>query len=169
VTVGEVRDGRAELEVTVEDSVVEDASWFEVTSWQGGGLERTDLEQVAPGRYRTEEPVPVSGTWKTMVRLHTPLHTMVAAPVYLPEDPAIPAPAYEPKSGARAFVAEHEILQRERVDDAAAWLWGVGYLSVGAVFVALLGVVAGGYGYAGRRTAAASLPTSRVRGLEEVR
>jgi hypothetical protein len=104
-----------------------------------------------------------------MVRLHSGLHTMVAAPVHLPEDPAIPAPAYEPRNGPRAFVAEHEILQRERVDDVPAWLWGAGYLSVGIVFAALLGVVAAGYAAAGRREEPARAATVPLRGLEGVR
>ncbi len=173
VTVGEVRGGRAPLDVLVDESVVEDAYWFEVVAWQGGredgGLQRVDLEQVGPGQYRTEEPVPVDGSWKSMVRLHSALHTMVAAPVHLPEDPAIPAPAYEPESGPRTFVAEHEILQRERVDDVPGWLWGVGYLSVGIVFAVLLAVVAAGYAAAGRRSGTDRPVLSRSRGLEEVR
>jgi len=173
VTVGEVRDGRAPLDVLVDESVVEDAYWFEVVAWQGGredgGLERVELERVEPGHYRSEEPVPVDGSWKSMVRLHSALHTMVAAPVHLPEDPAIPAPAYEPESGPRAFVAEHEILQRERVDDVPGWLWGVGYVSVGIVFAVLLAVVAVGYAAAGRRSGTTGPVLSRSRGLEEVR
>jgi hypothetical protein len=173
VTVGEIRDGRAPLDVLVDESVVEDAYWFEVVAWQGGredgGLELVDLEQVEPGRYRSVEPVPVDGSWKSMVRLHSAQHTMVAAPVHLPEDPAIPAPAYEPESGPRAFVAEHEILQRERVDDVPGWLWGVGYLSVGIVFAVLLAVVAVGYAAAGRRSTTSRPVLSRSRGLEEVR
>ncbi|WP_162529801.1 hypothetical protein [Nocardioides caldifontis] len=172
VTVGPVEGGRAVLDVRVDEAVVEDATWFQVLSWQGGGtadgMVRNELERVAAGHYRTDGPVPVDGSWKSLVRLHTGLHTMVAAPVYLPEDPAIPAPAYEPRNGPRAFVAEHEILQRERVGDVPAWLWGAGYLSVGLVFAALLAVVAAGYTVAGRRTATAPVE-ARERGLEEVR
>ena len=48
----------------------DDAEWFDVTAWQGGGLVVDPLERVAPGVYRTTEPIPVHGDWKAMIRLH---------------------------------------------------------------------------------------------------
>ena len=66
------------------------ANWFEILSWQGGSVETTALEEVAPGRYRGESPVPVTGDWKTVIRLAKD-DTMVGAPVYMPADPEIGA------------------------------------------------------------------------------
>ena len=67
----------------------DDAEWLTATAWQGGGLVVDRLERVAPGVYRTTEPIPVNGDWKTMIRLHRG-NALTALPVYLPEDPAIP-------------------------------------------------------------------------------
>ena len=67
----------------------EGAEWFDLTAWQGGGLVVDRLEQIGPGRYRTTEPIPVSGSWKTMVRLHKG-NSLTALPIYLPRDAAIP-------------------------------------------------------------------------------
>ncbi len=150
VTVGAVEDGRAYLDVAVEESLLEDVVWFHVLSWQGGGMVRSDLVEVEPGVYRTADPIPVSGDWKSLVRLHTGLHSMVSAPVYLPEDAAIPAPAYEAVDGPRPFIKEQRILQRELKQDVPTWLWSTGYISVAIVFAILLGVVAVGYTLAGR-------------------
>jgi hypothetical protein len=150
VTVEKVTDGRAYVDVQVDPSVVAGATWFHVLSWQGGGLVRSDLREVGPGSYRTDEPIPVSGSWKSLVRLHQPLHTLVAVPIYLPADAAIPAPAYAPQDGPRHFVSEHSILQREQKQDVPLWLWSFGYLSVAVVFVVLFWVVAAAYTRAGR-------------------
>ncbi len=150
VTVGAVVDGRAFLDVKVDAALVDGANWFHVLSWQGGGMVRADLNEVSPGVYRTSEPIPVSGDWKSLIRLHRGLHSMVSAPVYLPADPAIPAPAYQAVDGPRPFVEEHKILQRELKSDVPTWLWSTGYLAVAVIFTLLLGVVAVGYTVAGR-------------------
>ncbi|MDQ6727660.1 MAG: hypothetical protein M3066_16055, partial [Actinomycetota bacterium] len=43
---------------------------FVVTSWQGGAATvRAALDQVGPGHYVSARPVPVTGSWKTMVSL----------------------------------------------------------------------------------------------------
>jgi hypothetical protein len=111
------------------------ALWLTATSWQGGGLDVDRLRRVAPGIYRTTRPLPVSGSWKTMIRLHKGV-ALTAVPVYLPADAAIPVgkiPA--PDRFTRQFGNEHELLQREQ-KTAAGWLWGAAY---GIVLVAALG------------------------------
>ena len=150
VAVDEVTDGRAFLEVTAEPALVEDAYWFEALSWQGGGAVHGELRQVEPGVWRTDEPMPVQGSWKTMIRLHTPLHTLVAAPVYLPADPAIPAEEHPAASGARELVEERHILRREEKQGVPGWLWGTAYLVVGGLFFGLFALVGIGYSVAGR-------------------
>jgi hypothetical protein len=118
----------------------DDAEWLTVTSWQGGGLVVDRLERVSQGVYRTTEPIPVHGTWKSMIRLHDG-RSLTAVPVYLPDDPAIPVkgiPASQ--SFTREFVADHELLQREQKTAAPA-LWALAYgvvLGIALSFLALL-------------------------------
>ncbi len=49
------------------------------------------LREVGPGRYVSARPVPVGGSWKSMLSLYRGDEVM-AAPVYLPADPEIGAP-----------------------------------------------------------------------------
>jgi hypothetical protein len=151
VTVGDVRDGRAHLTVRVDPELVEDAYWFEALSWQGGGQVRGRLVPVGDGVWRTDTAMPVDGTWKTLIRLHTPLHDLAAAPVYLPADPAIPAEEHPAVSGPRDLVEEKLILRREEKQDVPGWLWTTGYGVVGLLFGGLFATVAVGYTVAGRR------------------
>ena len=130
----------------------EGAEWLNVTAWQGGGLVVSELERVGPGRYRTTEPVPVHGTWKSLIRLHKG-DSLTAVPIFLPADDAIPAkevPA-EPRF-ERGFVADHEILQREQKAAAPA-LTLIAYGVVVAIALSLLALLAWGLhrlGAAGR-------------------
>ena len=71
-------------------SAAEDAKWLTSTAWQGGGLVVDRLARVRGGVYRTNEPMPVHGDWKAEIRLHTG-RSLIGVPVYLPNDPAIPA------------------------------------------------------------------------------
>jgi hypothetical protein len=134
----------------------EDALWFHALAWQGlegrrGGSEIVGLARIGDGVYRTVGPVPVSGGWKTLVRLHVD-DRILAVPVFLPEDPAIPAPEVPARPRfERAFVPDKQILQREALTTsvalqrlaygvlaaiAAAWLiafaWGLGRLASGS-------------------------------------
>lgn len=119
-----------------------DAEFFNVTAWQGGGLDLAELESTGePGVYTTSEPVPVGGTWKTIVRLSSG-NTLSSMPIYLSEDPAIPAkgvpatPSFE-----RTFIADHELLQREQ-KDVAGWLTVAAYVLVAVIALALLVMIA---------------------------
>lgn len=63
------------------------AEWFEVLSWQGHERRRlTKLDEVGPGHYVTSQPVPASGTWKSLLRLARGSDLM-GVPVYLPREP----------------------------------------------------------------------------------
>jgi hypothetical protein len=96
------------------------ALWFNVTAWQGartgnGGLVIKDLRETSPGVYQTDGTVPVFGEWKALVRLHKG-RSLMALPIYLPADPAIPAPQVPPwPNVTRSFQREKGILQRESV------------------------------------------------------
>jgi hypothetical protein len=135
-------DGEAIVGVQLDPpDAAADPEWFQTTSWQGGGLVLDDLEPTGrPGGYSTSEAIPVSGDWKTLVRLHEG-NSLSGIPVYLPRDPAIPVGEVPARDGAtRTFVADHEILQREQ-KTAAGWLWGAAYAVVLAItlgFLALL-------------------------------
>ena len=121
----------------------DDAEWLTSTSWQGGGLVVDRLKRVGPGVYRTTEPIPVFGTWKTMIRLHNG-SSLTAIPVYLPEDKAIPVKGVPAASNfTREFVADHKLLQREQ-KAAAPWLWGAGYAVVLGIALGFLVLLAWG-------------------------
>jgi hypothetical protein len=144
-------DGRVNVAVTLDPpSAARDSQWFEILSWQGrtpGQLRQlTALREVGPGRYVTERPVPVSGNWKTMLRLAKGTHLM-ALPVYLPPSPqadraGVPA---RPRSGA--MQADTFILQRE-ARGGPAWLTTTAYAILGVVVAVWLGLLAWALGLA---------------------
>jgi hypothetical protein len=135
------RQVQASIDMRPSDAA-DGAEWLTVTAWQGGGRLVVDrLQKLGPGRYRTTEPVPVYGDWKTMVRLHKG-SSLTALPIYLPRDAAIPVgevPA--PASFTRAFGNEHHILQREQ-KGGSALLVAVAYSAVAAIALALLSLLA---------------------------
>jgi hypothetical protein len=119
-------------------SAARDADWLGVLAWQGGGLHNDHLRNVAPGVWQTTSPVPVHGNWKTMIRLQRK-RSIVAVPIYLPKDTAIPAPETPaPAHFVRSFVREKDVLQRERKSDVPASLSTVAYSAVGSIVLVLL-------------------------------
>jgi len=102
----------------------DNATWFQVTSWQGGngvfhgqivGQWVVPMHKIGDGIYRSAQPVPVYGKWKTLLRLAT-VSSLQAVPIYLPADPAIPAKAVPATAHfTRNFVADKKVLQREAV------------------------------------------------------
>jgi hypothetical protein len=144
-------DGRVNVAVTLDPpSAARDNQWFEILSWQGrtpGRLRQlTALREVAPWRYVTERPVPVSGNWKTMLRLAKGTHLM-ALPVYLPPSPqadraGVPA---RPRSGA--MQADTFILQRE-ARGGPTWLTTIAYAVLGVVVAVWLGLLTWALGLA---------------------
>jgi hypothetical protein len=143
VTLADAGPGQAVPTVRISPpGAAEGAEFINVTAWQGGGLVVEPLEATGePGTYATANPVPVSGGWKTLVRVSRG-NTLSAMPIYLPEDPAIPAEGV-PASASfeRPFVADHEILQREQ-KDAAGWLTAFAYVTVALIALGLLVLIA---------------------------
>ncbi len=121
------------------------ATAFAVSSWQGHSETiKADLKQVAVGRYVSSRPVPVTGTWKTMVSLQRGSEVM-AVPVYLPADPAIGAPAVPavPERTER-FVRNTVLLLRETRPGpagAAVAAW-TGLVVMCSLYIALIAVTA---------------------------
>ncbi|HEX8205011.1 MAG TPA: hypothetical protein VF587_03015 [Solirubrobacteraceae bacterium] len=155
-------DGKANVTVRVTPAP-DDPSWLTVTSWQGGGLVVEPLREQSPGVYRTASPVPVSGDWKTTIRLQDG-RKVLGAPLWLPRDEAIPAPEV-PASPRfdRAFIRDHELLQRERKDDTPAWLWTAAGATVLALYLLFLGALAWGVGRVARRDDEGEPPTPTER------
>jgi hypothetical protein len=127
-----------------------DSHWFDVTSWQGGGLQVTDLDGIGPGVYRTAKPIPVSGDWKSLIRLHKG-RTLAGVPIYLPADSAIPVPAVKAsRHFTRPFEVDKQILQRETKKGVPGVLKVIAPLVVLAIALGLLTLLAGGLGRVGR-------------------
>jgi hypothetical protein len=130
---------------------VDEPSWVQITSWQGDGLVVIPLERTGEGAYRTTEPVPVHGTWKTLLRIHDG-RTLTAVPIYLPADEAIGAEEVPAEDGVtRAAVPEKEILQRELKGDTPGWLWTVSNLVVLLCTLVLIAAISWGVGRYARR------------------
>ncbi|HEX2074353.1 MAG TPA: hypothetical protein VHF92_11245 [Geodermatophilus sp.] len=147
------RTARISVQLDPADAV-EDPAWVQITAWQGDGLVVTDLERTGEGRYESTEPVPLHGTWKTLLRVHDG-RQLYAVPIYLPADRAIPAEEVPAVDGmTRAAVPEIDILQRERTD-APGLLWTAANLVVLACTLALVAAVAWGVGRYSRRGSAA--------------
>jgi hypothetical protein len=141
------REVTAQVRIDPADAA-EDANWVQMTSWQGGGRIVDRLERTGPGTYESTKPVPVYGDWKTMLRLHEG-NALLGIPVYLPEDPAIPAPEVKAEPHfTRTFVDEKTILQRELKDDVPGWTSAVASLIVLAISLSFILALAWGLGRA---------------------
>jgi hypothetical protein len=141
VTPAPNRTANAEVRLEPADAA-NDARWFTITGWQGGKSVVDRLERVGPGVYRTTRPIPVSGNWKTTLRLHKGSAIQGAA-IYFPEDTAIPAPAVEaPPSFTREFQADKKLLQREQKPDVPGALTAGAYLTVLAIALGLVASLA---------------------------
>jgi hypothetical protein len=131
----------AEASVRIDPpEFAEDANWVSAIAWQGGERLHLDhLSESAPDTYETDEPLPLSGTWKTLIRVHTD-DALVGVPLYLPEDSAIPAEAVTSPEGSfeRPFIDETEILQRELKDDVPGYLAGLAYSAVGLIVLSII-------------------------------
>ena len=104
------RHATADVQLTPANLVSDDPNWVSVLGWQGGlandrGIFVDNLENVGPGHFRSTEPMPVSGEWKTLLRLHDG-RTFAAVPIYLAGDPGIGAKEVPAEaSTTRPFVA----------------------------------------------------------------
>ena len=114
-----------------------------VTAWQGGKTRVLDpLEQVGPGVYRTTKPIPVYGGWKATLRIQQG-DALISMPIFLPKDQAIPAHEVPAKASfTRAFLRDKKVLQREQKQGVPGFLTLAAYLTVLAIALALIALIA---------------------------
>ncbi len=150
------RTAQAVVRIT-PDTAVDQPSWLTVTSWQGGGLYVDHLVPVGDGSYRTTKPMPISGDWKTLVRLQDG-RTLTAVPIYLPADTVLGEPEI-PALGTvtRDAVNEKILMQRELKEGVPDSLWGSA--SAVVLICALALVLTLGWGVS--RVSRASRPATR--------
>jgi hypothetical protein len=122
----------------------ENAEWFNVTGWQGGGSIVDPLHKVREGVYRTTKPIPVYDNWKVTLRLHQG-RTVASLPIYMPADTAIPVQEIPAKARfTRSFIRDKKNLQREQKPDAPAFLTTAAYLIVLVIALALFAAMGWG-------------------------
>ncbi len=152
-----VVNGVEQADVTVEltpANAAASADAFGLVSWQGGGRVLAELDEVGPGRYVGSRPVPVDGSWKSMVGLQRGDQVMAAA-FYLPADPEIGASAVPAVAERRVpFQRNTEVLLRE-AHGGPAWPAVVAYASLAVMIAGWLGLFALG---ATRIAATAAVP-----------
>ncbi|WP_233576313.1 hypothetical protein [Saccharopolyspora rhizosphaerae] len=114
----------SQAEVRIEPApIAQHPTWLTITGWQGGALHVDRLTEVAPGVYRTNEPVPAHGPWKTIIRLHSG-RAILATPVHFPPDPARGKPGVAtPSQFTREAMPEYQLLRRETAPGVPSWLW----------------------------------------------
>jgi hypothetical protein len=160
--------GQRNIDATVRlnpPDAADHALWLNMTSWQGGGSVIDPLERVGEGVYRTTKPIPVSGEWKTTLRLQRGAEVL-SVPVFLPKDPAIPVKEIPASQHfTRPFVNDKQNLQREQKKNVPAILTTLGYLAVMALALGLLGLIVWGLMRVDRsyRDPASGPPAERAR------
>ena len=121
--------------------LADDADWFNITAWQGGGSVVDNLEEIGPGVFRTTEPIPVHGEWKALMRLQKE-RSLMAVPIFLPEDAAIPAPEVPVKPRfTRPLMADKKIVLREAKDVPPALTYTASSVLI-AIAASWIGVLA---------------------------
>ena len=146
----------ADVRINPPDLISEDPNWVSVLGWQGGlanerGIFVDRLERLGPGHYRSTQPMPVYGKWKTLLRVHDG-RILTAVPIFLAGDPGIGAPEVPAQASmTRPFVPEITILQRERNPDTPMVLWTVGGLVVLVCTLIMIGGLTWGAGRINRR------------------
>lgn len=160
------RTVHAQIQIEPAELISDNPQWVSILAWQGGpglgnGFITDRLEQTGPGTFVSTQPIPVDGTWKTILRVQDG-RMLTAVPIFMPEDEAIGAhetPATE--AFTREFVPEITLLQRERNFDHPAWLFGAASLIVLLCSVALVAGLAWGAGRINRYVDVEAEPIDR--------
>jgi hypothetical protein len=142
-------------------SVVSRPDYVQQLSWQGHANSIVGiLQRTGPGVYRTVKPLPISGSWKSLIRIQQG-RVRADVPVYLPADPAIPAALVPAQARVtRAFVSDTTLMQRERKRGVAGWLWSVATGVVLGIIAALLVIIGWGLNRVGGLVSGAPPPNA---------
>lgn len=165
-------------------SAAEDANWLYVLAWQGGGdtqrvVDR--LREVGDGVYRSNEPIPLYGSWKSGLRLQAG-RARGAVPIRLPADDALAGSTSElpasfegegaeemlrdaagaellaPATFTRPFLDDGLIVLRETKGDVAGWLWGAAIAFIALIYALFITAIALGVARLTRRPDPAPAP-----------
>jgi hypothetical protein len=131
-------------------SAAQDAEWVDGLAWQGDGLIVSHMKHVSGGTWATTKPLPLSGHWKTMIRIHKG-RSLLAAGLYLRPDPAIPFKGMRAANGStQTMVYDQHFLQLERKPNTPVYLWTPAVTLVLLLCGAFLVALAIGVGRLGR-------------------
>ncbi|MDQ3951023.1 MAG: hypothetical protein M3282_11870 [Gemmatimonadota bacterium] len=114
------------------------ARWFQAMAWQGGGMVAVDMKEKSRGVYVSERPVPVDGSWKTVLRIQKGTAT-ASIPIWFPRDAAIGKPEIAAADRTAPFELEQKYLLREQ-HAGAGWFAPLVYAAL--LTVALLWIAA---------------------------
>lgn len=138
--------GSSNATVTIHPaSVVSGPDYVQQLSWQGHTRSVEGmLRPIAPGVYRTVKPLPLTGSWKSLIRIQQG-RLRADVPVYMPADPAIPAALIPARATVnRGFVSDTTLMQRERKRNVPGWLWSAGTSGVLVIIAVLLAIIGWG-------------------------
>ncbi len=159
---GDATRCEAYVTLTVDDPErIDDAIWFMGFSWQGWkkgidpatlpldpiakvpGVVRSPMQPTGePGVYRSKDPMPLYGEWKTMIRLHEAPRTMMTFVLHMPDDPALKSARGRLIHQAEGTTVEADyepkMLQRERKDGIADWVYNTANYAVLGMWVLVM-------------------------------
>jgi hypothetical protein len=149
-------------------SIVSEPDYVQQLSWQGHAKAvEAMLHRVAPGVYRTVKPLPLTGSWKSLIRFQQG-RTRADVPVYLPADPAIPAAGVRASPHiTRPLIADTRLMQRERKPDVPGWLWSTATLLVLAIIAVLVMIIGWGLNRVATRSTVAPPAPPRMAGARD--
>ncbi|MFT4201267.1 MAG: hypothetical protein QM634_11100 [Gordonia sp. (in: high G+C Gram-positive bacteria)] len=139
----------ADVQITPDNLISDDPEWVNILAWQGAGdhlrgLVVDRLAKVGPGKYRSTTAVPVSGSWKTVLRIQDG-KTLTAAPIFMAGDPGIGAAEVSATPHIeRPLTRELDMLQRERKFDHPSWYFSVATWAVAAMTILLIWLLSWG-------------------------
>ncbi len=145
-------------------TTVSKPDYVQQLSWQGHTTSvDAPLDRVAPGVYRTTKPLPISGSWKSLIRIQQG-RARADVPVYMPADAAIPVPAIAAQPHfTRALVSDTTLMQRERKKDIPGWAWTAATTAVLLIIAVLLVIIGWGLNRVSARIAPQATPPAPQR------
>ena len=171
-------------------SAAQDANWLYMLAWQGGpGTQRIvdRLEPLGDGVYRSTQPIPLHGSWKSGLRLQQG-RARGAVPLRLPTDGELGGAGAEvptsftlaegpdifagasgaelpaPASFRRPFLEDGLIMLRESRGDVPPWLW----VASASLIALIYGVFITGIAVGVSRLARRSGPAQTVAAEDDV-